>query len=470
MPRLKWAIRKPSSRFCLAVLSRAFLMSTRLGSMDLMTARKARPLVQLFPKVLTCGPVGLQDFRPDVRTKLNSQDKHEHVEHVVYGEPDQRSAAHLRVLFWTHCSSLLMALPCSRMAAAAAAAGLSSGGVPRGASPSEAGGMDDRLEDEGNWLRMFPLCGSGVSNWPQLADYQSASCSNYLEEEDDVPDESQDDGGVSICDVGCIDADELHLRTHGGERGGGERGGAHVATPTLPRPRCHARQEGQHLGDVVELEDAMGRPLEALELWTGGESLMNSIRTSTPKHLNTSHPHHLTSSSPHILITSHPHHLTSSSPHILTSSSPHILITSHPHHLTSSSPHHLITSHPHILITSSPHILITSSPHHLTSSSPHILITSHPHHLITSHPHHLTSSSSHFLITSHPHHLTSSSPHILTSSSPHILITSHHHHLTSSSPHILITSHPHPLTSSSPHILTASHSPAGSRTAPPAAP
>lgn len=36
----------------------------------------------------------------------------------------------------------------------------------------------------------------------------------YLEEEDDVPDESQDDGGVSVSDVGCIDADELHLRTH----------------------------------------------------------------------------------------------------------------------------------------------------------------------------------------------------------------------------------------------------------------
>jgi len=49
-----------------------------------------------------------------------------------------------------------MALLCSCMAAAAA--GLSSGGVPpRGASPSEPVGMDDRLEDEGNWLRMFPV-------------------------------------------------------------------------------------------------------------------------------------------------------------------------------------------------------------------------------------------------------------------------------------------------------------------------
>lgn len=38
---------------------------------------------------------------------------------------------------------------------------------------------------------------------------------NYLEEEDDVPDEAQDDGGVSISDVGCVDAHQLHLKTLG---------------------------------------------------------------------------------------------------------------------------------------------------------------------------------------------------------------------------------------------------------------
>ena len=37
---------------------------------------------------------------------------------------------------------------------------------------------------------------------------------DYLEEEDDVPDESQDDGGVSISNIRCVDTDQLHLRTH----------------------------------------------------------------------------------------------------------------------------------------------------------------------------------------------------------------------------------------------------------------
>lgn len=42
--------------FSLGDLSRALLMSTRLGSMDLITARKARPLVQLLPKSWTATP------------------------------------------------------------------------------------------------------------------------------------------------------------------------------------------------------------------------------------------------------------------------------------------------------------------------------------------------------------------------------------------------------------------------------
>lgn len=35
-----------------------------------------------------------------------------------------------------------------------------------------------------------------------------------LKEEDDVPDESQDDGGVSISNISCIDTDQLDLRIH----------------------------------------------------------------------------------------------------------------------------------------------------------------------------------------------------------------------------------------------------------------
>lgn len=63
---------------------------------------------------------------------------------------------HLRVRFCTHCSSFLMALLCSRMAVDADC--LSSDGVlQRDASESELVGIDDKLEEEGNWLLMFPV-------------------------------------------------------------------------------------------------------------------------------------------------------------------------------------------------------------------------------------------------------------------------------------------------------------------------
>lgn len=63
---------------------------------------------------------------------------------------------HLRVLFCTHCSSFLMALLCSRMAMDADR--LSSDAVlQQEGSDSEPVGMDDRLQEEGNWLRMFPV-------------------------------------------------------------------------------------------------------------------------------------------------------------------------------------------------------------------------------------------------------------------------------------------------------------------------
>lgn len=41
---------------------------------------------------------------------------------------------------------------------------------------------------------------------------QDKKC-NYLKEENDVPNESQDDGGISICNVNCIDTDQLYLLT-----------------------------------------------------------------------------------------------------------------------------------------------------------------------------------------------------------------------------------------------------------------
>lgn len=60
-------------------------------------------------------------------------------------------ATHLRVRFCTHCSSFLMALVGSRRSSAAAAA------LQKDASDSELEGMEDRLQEEGNWLRMFPV-------------------------------------------------------------------------------------------------------------------------------------------------------------------------------------------------------------------------------------------------------------------------------------------------------------------------
>lgn len=63
---------------------------------------------------------------------------------------------HFLVFLCTHCSSFLMALVFSLMAAAAD--GFSSDGVPpKDASESELVGMEDRLDVEGNWLRMFPV-------------------------------------------------------------------------------------------------------------------------------------------------------------------------------------------------------------------------------------------------------------------------------------------------------------------------
>lgn len=63
---------------------------------------------------------------------------------------------YLRVRLCTHCSSFLMALLCSRMAVVADC--LSSDGVlEKDVSESELVGMDDRLEEDGNWLLMFPV-------------------------------------------------------------------------------------------------------------------------------------------------------------------------------------------------------------------------------------------------------------------------------------------------------------------------
>lgn len=63
---------------------------------------------------------------------------------------------HLRVRFCTHCSSFLMALLFSRMAMDAVCL-CSDGALPKDVSESELVGMEDRLEEEGNWLRMFPV-------------------------------------------------------------------------------------------------------------------------------------------------------------------------------------------------------------------------------------------------------------------------------------------------------------------------
>lgn len=70
-------------------------------------------------------------------------------------------------------------------------------------------------------IRLFECqkCLSPLHNWEQQV--KAGGCNEdaegdrkYLEEEDDIPDESKDDGGVSISDVDCIDADQLHLEKH----------------------------------------------------------------------------------------------------------------------------------------------------------------------------------------------------------------------------------------------------------------
>lgn len=37
---------------------------------------------------------------------------------------------------------------------------------------------------------------------------------DYLKEKDDVPDEAQDNRGVSVSNISCIDTDQLYLSTH----------------------------------------------------------------------------------------------------------------------------------------------------------------------------------------------------------------------------------------------------------------
>lgn len=87
----------------------------------------------------------------------------------------------------------------------------------------------------------------------------------YLEEEDDVPDESKDDRRVSIGDVGCIDADQLHLERHI-KPALTERPESVQSQPSDLETYISLLQEGQHLGDVVESENPMGRLLKAVEL------------------------------------------------------------------------------------------------------------------------------------------------------------------------------------------------------------
>lgn len=67
---------------------------------------------------------------------------------------DMHAPTHLRVRFCTHCSSFLMALLCSRMAADAERC---CSMLQKDVSDSKPVGMEDRLEEEGNWLRMFPV-------------------------------------------------------------------------------------------------------------------------------------------------------------------------------------------------------------------------------------------------------------------------------------------------------------------------
>lgn len=67
-----------------------------------------------------------------------------------------RDPTHLRVRFCTHCNSFLMALLCSRMAADAERRS-SDAVLQKDVSDSELVGIEDRLQEEGNWLRIFPV-------------------------------------------------------------------------------------------------------------------------------------------------------------------------------------------------------------------------------------------------------------------------------------------------------------------------
>lgn len=87
---------------------------------------------------------------------------------------------------------------------------------------------------------------------------------DYLEKEDDVPDESQDDGRVSVCNISCVDTDQLHLSNT--QQCDSDCAQDQYINQRTRRTHVPLLQKGQNLGDVVESEDTVGGLLEAVQL------------------------------------------------------------------------------------------------------------------------------------------------------------------------------------------------------------
>lgn len=88
----------------------------------------------------------------------------------------------------------------------------------------------------------------------------------YLKKENNVPDESKDNGGISVGNISRIDADQLNLKEGtcmnvlSQAQAGWRPHAAHAAT------HVSLLQKRQHLGDVVQSENTVRRLLESMKL------------------------------------------------------------------------------------------------------------------------------------------------------------------------------------------------------------
>lgn len=88
----------------------------------------------------------------------------------------------------------------------------------------------------------------------------------YLKKENDIPDESQDNGGVSIGNISCVDTDQLNLKESCCISMFSQAADSFCSCPGPGGTHVSFLQERQHLGDVVKSEDTVGGLLESMKL------------------------------------------------------------------------------------------------------------------------------------------------------------------------------------------------------------